>query len=378
LLGDFIATAFTRQKIVKSIALVRLDAIGDFIIWLDTAKEYRALYPDHHITIIANSTWAELAKKLPYWDDVLSIDIKKLGWRYLIYRWQILRYVANRGFSIAIQPTYSRVLLHGDSIIRASSAPERIGSSGNLSNINDSEISKSDKWYTRLVPATKGDLSELLRNAEFFGNLSGKSHKPQLPVLPKLLELRPELRSVENYIVLFPGASWFGRQWPIQNFLDIAICLQRTHGSIIVLCGSAAEHILCASIAEHLGDTAINLAGKTSLAELAEILRNARTLVSNETSAVHVATAVGTPSVCILGGGHFGRFLPYPEHMDGIKPIIAFNQMDCFGCNWQCSQPHNPAGAVPCINSVNVKQVSSLIEKTIHRTDTLHDGGAIV
>lgn len=360
------ALALTSRRInIAELALIRLDAIGDFIVWLDTAKEYRSLYPNHRITLIANSAWANLARNLPYWDEVWPLDIKKFSWRNPIYRWKTLRRVATRGFSIVIQPTYSRVLWQGDSIIRASGAPERIGSTGNLSNITSSEKSKSDKWYTRLLPASTDELPELMRNAEFLISLSGKSYQPQLPVLPQLLKLRQELRDLKNYMVIFPGASWVGRQWPTQKFIEVARSIQSERGCLVVLCGSSAEHDLCTKIAQQLCDTAINLAGKTSLAELAEILRNAQILISNETSAVHIATAVGTPSVCILGGGHFGRFLPYPEHINGIKPVIAFKHMTCFGCNWKCSRPHDPSGAVPCIDSVNIKQILALIDQAI-------------
>ena len=59
----------------KHIVLIRLDAIGDFIIWLDSAKEFRVIYPSERIVLIANSSWASLAKTMPYWDEVLPLDL---------------------------------------------------------------------------------------------------------------------------------------------------------------------------------------------------------------------------------------------------------------------------------------------------------------
>jgi len=56
------------------------------------------------------------------------------------------------------------------------------------------------------------------------------------------------------------------------------------------------------------------LAGKTTIAQLVELIRNASLLIGNDSAAIHMAAATQTPSVCILGGGHYGRFLPYqPE-----------------------------------------------------------------
>jgi len=89
--------------------------------------------------------------------------------------------------------------------------------------------------------------------------------------------------------------------------------------------------------------------------------------VGNDTSAVHIAAAVGTPSVCILGGGHYGRFLPYATETDKqVSPIPVTHQMDCFNCNWQCTQPHRKGDAAPCISNIQVNQVFEAIEKIRH------------
>ena len=100
----------------------------------------------------------------------------------------------------------------------------------------------------------------------------------------------------------------------------------------------------------------------TNLAELAELLRSAELLISNETSAVHIAVAVSTPSVCVLGGGHYGRFMPYPSDIAGGMSVVAIHKMPCFNCNWHCTQPHSAGGPVPCISNVTVQSVLEQIE----------------
>ena len=60
--------------------------------------------------------------------------------------------------------------------------------------------------------------------------------------------------------------------------------------------------------------------------------------VDERTSAMNIAAACGVAAVCILGGGHYGRFMPYEvEQADGRPlPRAIIHQMSCFGCNWQC------------------------------------------
>lgn len=70
------------------------------------------------------------------------------------------------------------------------------------------------------------------------------------------------------------------------------------------MCGSLEEKSICNEIIEILRSVPVlNLAGKTSLVELVEVIRGAKMLVGNDSSAIHIAAATGTPSVCIHGGG---------------------------------------------------------------------------
>jgi len=355
----------------NGVALIRLDAIGDFIIWLDTAKEYRSLYPKQKITLIANATWADLASQLSYWDDVFPVDIRHLNLKQPLKRWRLLRRFRQRGFHTAIQPTLSRVLMHGDSVVRATGAKHRIGSEGDLANSSASEQRIGNRWYTQLLSVGHNPMMELLRNAEFFSSLAAAPHQAALPHLPRLAKLPTNLQPNAPYFIVFPGASWSGRQWPVAQFAAALVELQRRHGWHPVLCGAPNEAALCQAIADAAAVNCSNLAGQTNLGELVEVVRGARLLIGNETSAVHIAAAVGTPAVCILGGGHFGRFMPYPETVPGIKPVVAAKAMPCYHCNWRCNQPHNPSGPVPCVSQITVETVLQAAQQALSVPNTV-------
>jgi len=350
------------------IALIRMDAIGDFVLWLDTAKEYRRLYPSQKITLIANAAWADLAKQLSYWDEVWPVDLRHLGVRLPLMRWRLLRRIRKGGFHSAIQPTFSRILMHGDSVVRASGAKQRIGSVGDLSNATVAEQKRGNRWYTELLPASPNPMMELLRNAEFVSHLTGVPHQVALAQLPSLATLPALLQPTVPYFIVFPGASWVGKRWPAAQFAETLLVLRHRHGWQPVLCGAADEVALCHAIDKAAAVNCINLAGQTNLNELAEVIRGAQLLVGNDTSAVHIAAAVGTPAVCILGGGHYGRFMPYPETVTGIKPVVAAEPMPCYNCNWRCNQPHELSGPVPCIKSVPVKTVLAAAELALNET----------
>jgi ADP-heptose:LPS heptosyltransferase len=112
-----------------------------------------------------------------------------------------------------------------------------------------------------------------------------------------------------------------------------------------------------------------NKAGSTTLLGLATLLQRARLVVSNETSAVHLAAAVGTPSVCILGGGHFGRFLPYAKSACHNIPHVVCHPMACYGCNWHCCYPRADGRAVACIDKITVDQAWEIVKPLLTMVD---------
>ena len=83
----------------------------DFIIWLDTAKEYRKYFPpeSYKIILVGNELWFDLASELPFWDEVLPVNVKAFK-TLSRYRWTILNKVRSFGAEIAIQPTFSCLL----------------------------------------------------------------------------------------------------------------------------------------------------------------------------------------------------------------------------------------------------------------------------
>ena len=367
ILDSWIRLIPTKFESNGGVVIVKLDQIGDFILWIEAAKQLRSHYQGKKIVLIANAVWADLAMTLPYWDEVWPIHPRRFV-KDLPYRWVQLIKIRRAHFDIAIQPTYSRSFMHGDSLIRGSGSRERIGSLGNLDNISKVAKYVSDLWYTQLVSAQHLPMMELERNTEFVINLTKRGFKPNLECLPKLAKPRLSV-SDTAYFILFPGGSWSGRLWPSNKFAEVAVAINKEYGWTPVLCGSAQEIEICNHVIKQAAIPCINMSGQTSLGELTEVIRNACLLVSNETSAIHIAVAVGTPSICVTGGGHFGRFVPYSSRFEGQKPQIANHFMPCYGCNWRCTKPHREGEAMPCIQQIPSAQVIGLARTSVEASD---------
>lgn len=337
--------------------MIRVDAIGDFFVWLDSAKEYRNAFPNQKIVLVGNAAWTSCAKVLGYWDEVIDIDLGRLE-RDMKYSISVVRKMYSLAFETIVNASYSRDLI-GDSLLIASGARYRLGSQADLSNVSKRANQFLDLYYTKLAQVDSERKMEIYRNCEIFNVLFDAVSKPNLPVFnpTNIAALNVKLPK-QPYILVFPGASWNGKCWPVRNFAIVTQQLYETFGWDVVLGGSDADAELCSELEERLDVPCFNLAGEFSLLDFTELVRNAKILVGNDTSAIHIATAVQTPSVCVLGGGHYGRFAPYPPSLPGIKPVIAEYPMPCFECGWKCTAFGYVKGEiVPCVKNVMVERV---------------------
>ena len=305
LISDFLIVGTNRRGFhANSVLLVRTDGIGDFVLWLESAKEIRKRYPtpQYRLTLVANGLWASLATDMAIFDNIIGLDLKRLTWNPF-YRWQVLKEIRDERFEIAIYSAYSRYFHKGDTLIHASGARERIGFSGDCSNILPFYKRVGDGRYTKLVPAEERPMNELERNAEFIRGLGVATFRLTIPKMPYRKDIIPVALQGLDYYVMFPGAGLPGKQWPIASFLEIAKRIFKKTGWLGIVCGGAADVAIAKAICEDESIKLENWTGRATLIEVAAILSHARLLVANDTGAVHIAASVGTPSVCILGGG---------------------------------------------------------------------------
>ncbi|MCX5679801.1 MAG: glycosyltransferase family 9 protein [Candidatus Omnitrophica bacterium] len=304
-----------RQVKSNSILLVRLDDIGDYILFRNFIQVLKKSdkYRGYSITLCGNLAWKEIAETFDreYIEEYIWVDNKRLE-KDLVYRYKKLKEIRSKGYEVAIHPVYSRRFYYGDNIIKLVSAKEKIGSTGNFSNIKKWQKYIADKYYTKLVPAKKNTLFELFRNKEFFENLLNEKNDIGKTSL-ELTMVKNIIKLPENYVVLFIGAGKKWRKWPSEYFAEAAKFICKNYGLQIFICGAKDDESNADKIREILtGFEVHDLTDKTSLVDLVLIISKAKLLISNETLAPHIAMAVNTQTIVLSNGLHFGRFTPYP------------------------------------------------------------------
>jgi len=354
---DTCAVLFVKKKKNEGVLIVRTDAVGDFFLWTAVAGFYADLFPGKRLTFLCNKTSYGAAAAISLWEKVIPLDVVQFR-KDFKYRFKMLRQIKAQGYSVAIQPTFTRDLFCGDSLVRASDANQRIGYYGEVPNQDGFLRFIFDRVFTRLVDVNQGSISEFDRNIHFAREV-GSLNRPEYMPLAKQDEVIQEISLIGSYFVLCPGASSNITIWPLENYISLIKNILANFKVSIVICGSELEAVKGVEIVKQCGPRVISLCGKTSLSELVEVIRNASLLIGNDSSGVHIAASVDTPSICLLGGGQFGRFFPYPNSFPGkFPPIAVFNNMPCFNCNWICTaSAYIKGGVAPCVENISVDRV---------------------
>jgi len=367
---DSMIFVIPRRRRKRHILMMRIDQLGDYVLWRDAAERLVRYYHERgaRVVLLANRAWAELARLDLPCDDVWNIDPRRMK-RDLFYRFRLLAKVRRARFEVIVHPALSRDALRGPLIARISGAAVKIAPKGDLAIQTSWQAAITDRWYTQIVDLDEDARTELERTASFMRRSGFPAFEACAPLL-KTATGSPRPDAPENeYYILAPGAGWAGRQWSVAGFAEIAERLHAKTRWTGLVCGSPAEREIGKQLCARAKVPLRNFAGRTTLLNLVSLLRAARLLVGNETGSIHLAAALGVPSISIVGGGHFGRFLPYsvPPAKGAVPPRVVASKMACFGCNWQCIYPRRPNAPVPCIERVEIDSVWEEVHAVLRR-----------
>ena len=126
----------------------------------------------------------------------------------------------------------------------------------------------------------------------------------------------------ERLIGINLGTTWETKRWHVDNFAAVIQQIARRGPNVkIVLTGSTAERDIAAAL--HCPETTVNLAGKTTILELGALIERFRVYLTCDSGPMHIAAAVGTPTVSLFGPTAPARHGPYgnAEHIVLEKPV---------------------------------------------------------
>lgn len=161
----------------------------------------------------------------------------------------------------------------------------------------------------------------------------------------------------ERFVGFMPGAEYGpAKQWPVAHFAALARALGR-RGQRVLIFGSPKDAEVGGAIVEAAGDVAVNLCGRTQLADVIDLLALCDTAVTNDSGLMHVAAAVGTPLVAIYGSSTPGFTPPLSDAARILHLDLACSP---------CFERRCPLGHTQCLTRVGVADVLACLPVREH------------
>jgi heptosyltransferase-3 len=133
-----------------------------------------------------------------------------------------------------------------------------------------------------------------------------------------------------RFVTINPFSRWKYKEWGYDRWAEVIAGLGERHGVPSVLIGSAEESGESAGILRKAGGKGRSITGKTSLGELAAVLRRSTLHLGVDSAAPHMAAALGTPTVTIFGPSDWRAWV-----LPGDLQRVVAPDMPCVPCNME-------------------------------------------
>jgi len=351
----------------KKVLIIYNLALGDGVIWRCSAVNLRKIYSkeEYKITLICQKGIEKLYNHDDIYDEILPIDFNKATVN-LMERIKNFKIVRKVYYDTVLDPVGISEWTTNIFYTKASIAKNKIGLRDKNINLHCS-IKKTKNIYDKIIEIKSKDLSLLEYYSYFINNLS--KNKTNFNVgLEKLYTIHSNKTLPKKFFVVFPSASMKLKKWSINRYADLAKRIYDKTQLDLVLVGTDSDKESFEEFKSLLKIPYIDLVGKTNINDYIDILKRSSLVVTNDTSAYHIAVVEEVPVAIITGGYTYYRYVKYSFQRENEfkKPCVIVYQMDCFDCGNRCKYLKGDTQIWPCLDKITVDYAWQKIEKLIN------------
>ncbi|MBI4472830.1 MAG: lipopolysaccharide heptosyltransferase II [Acidobacteria bacterium] len=313
--------------------------IGDAVLAVPAMKALRARFPEAEITILVRPWVAGLFSSAPFIDRVWSEPrpTSLSDWK------RITRHIRVQDFDLAVLLPNS---FESALMMYLSGIPNRVG-----------YATDGRSWMLTNAVAPAGEARhQVFYYLDLVKSLSANVAEPSITI-EATNEERANARKLlsaegiphdAQFMVLNPGAAYgSAKRWDTDRFGAVADALASELRFAVAIIGSANERDVAETITIRLKSRAAVLSGKTSLETLIGVLAEASLMITNDSGPMHIAAALGTPTVAVFGSTDERVTSPF-----GPRTRVVKRPVECSPCLLRdCPIDHR------CMENVSVDDV---------------------
>ena len=375
-----------RKQDFRKILLIKLSAVGDVVHTIPVLNKLRRRYPAAQLDWLVTSPIAELLRHNPSITNI--IEFERDVWST---PWRLAPFAAYARLAARLRAAaYDLVIdMHGQfrtaALTLATGAPARIGFDRPRARVWGASPRKfplearrhawqgarEGSWlaYTHHIAVPTLDLHAVDRYLNL-GSILELDKGPadfSFPI-PQSANSRVDSLLRQHHIdradlvVMAPGTVWGTKHWGTEKFAKVAQHFL-SQGFAVVLIGTQRERNVCEEVAD-LAPGAVDLAGMTTLSELAALIRRAALNITNDSGPMHLAVALNRPVISIFGPTDPVWIGPY-----GRQHAVLHADLPCSPCYLRrlkdCRHEH------ACMQSVSplavIGRAESVLESPANR-----------
>lgn len=343
---------------VKKILFIKLAAIGDSILLIPTLRVLKQAFPKSELTFICTGINAAVARKTPYIDRVIEIDIhsffRKPGKFFSFMKdlrqdkyevvidagqWErinaIITMLARSDYSVGFKTENQMKHFGYDSVVSHTRTKHEL-----------------EAFLDLLVPLGVS-IREEDKKLEYF--LSNEDFN-----FAEEFWIKHELDG-KTVICLHPGCGENGkpREWEVQNYIDLGKRLTEYDKDIVILItGAKPEEERCRAIEKGIGKRTINTAGCFPLDNVVALVKRVKLIVCSNTGMLHIASCVGTKTMGLHGPTNPVKWGSYNKNAVLIQSDKFCSPCLYLGHDYGCQMPQ-------CMAHISVDDVFIYIRKAL-------------
>ena len=333
---------------VKRVLIIKLSAFGDIIHALPVSVALGESFPHIELTWAVEEIFAPLVSGNPFISNVLTLpkikskDLKTASFRRDYFG--KLKDVRSRSFDLTLD---LQGLTKSALIAAASGAKVRLGYHW---------LREAAGLVERPIPRRTESVhivDQYLDVARYLGAHPGTPRFPfHIPDSDRIHvdEILEEggLESGKPFVSVNPASALKIKEWPPERYAELMDRLHETSGALSVLVTADS------SVAERVKSFAkrpfVNLANRTTLKQLAEVLRRSAVHICGDTGSAHLAAAMEVPVITLIGPTDADRICAYGQR----ENVIQHTKLCGSACDWH----HCQFVAPKCMQGISVKEVA--------------------
>ncbi len=312
---------------VDRVLVIRNGLIGDTLFVTPVFDRLHATFPNAHLDMAASEKSTSLLKNYSIISNFFPIPTRFSVWTHAKL------FLSLRKFHydvVVVQETNSHYTL----MAKLVGARYAVGFDNKLSRLLDHSVA----WPSG-VHAVVAELETVRR-----WTISDQPLLVNLPVTDEEVRqardilLSSGVRELDRLVCIHPGCSGreSKREWAPEYYAAVADRLIEDHGAEVVLDGIAQDQLIVEKIMSNMRHKSVSILGKTNLRQFLGLMKLSKILLGPDTGTLHLATAVGTPVLMVIGPTDPGDTGPYDP--SGRSKVLR-TELPCIGCALRNPKP---------------------------------------